>query len=111
MFAVKNWSQVLDATFGIPTDVAFNIMEEDDNEDNRQDYIPAHKYFLAMVSPVFKTMFFGLAKETREVVRWAVGGGQEASGKVCSKSRNTCNLDLLFIHLCQLHIYLYFKAQ
>eukprot|EP00092_Neocalanus_flemingeri_P009019 GFUD01009705.1.p1 GENE.GFUD01009705.1~~GFUD01009705.1.p1 ORF type:complete len:284 (+),score=89.42 GFUD01009705.1:87-938(+) len=68
MFAVKNWSQVLDPAFGIPTDVAFNIMEEDDNEDNRQEYIPAHKYFLAVVSPVFKTMFFGLAKETREVV-------------------------------------------
>ena len=68
MFAVKNWSQVLDPAFGIPTDVAFNVFEEDDDQDKSKEYIPAHKYFLAVVSPVFKAMFFGLTKETREVV-------------------------------------------
>ena len=69
MFAVKNWSQALDPTFGLPPDIAFNIIEEDvDDEFSGKDAIAAHKYFLAMVSPVFKAMFFGLTKETREVV-------------------------------------------
>ena len=69
LFAVKNWSLALDPTSGLPPDVAFNIIIGDlDDECSGKDTIAAHKYFLAMVSPVFKAMFFGLTKETREVV-------------------------------------------
>jgi hypothetical protein len=69
MLAVKNWSEALDPTYGLPPDVAFNIIEEDGGDEySGKDTIAAHKYFLAMASPVFKAMFFGLTKETREVV-------------------------------------------
>ena len=69
MFAIKNWSQALDPTFGLPPDVVFCVIEEDVGEEcSGNDTIAAHKYFLAMVSPVFKAMFFGLTKESREVV-------------------------------------------
>jgi len=69
MFAVKVWSKVLDPDFGIPSDVSFKIIE-DENEDicEERTVIPAHKYFLAVASPVFKAMFFGLNKETRKVI-------------------------------------------
>jgi len=67
MFAVKSWAQALDPAFGIPTDVAFSIIEDDD-DDVCDNHFAVHKYFLAMVSPVFKAMFFGLSKETRDVV-------------------------------------------
>jgi len=65
MFAVKNWSEALDPSFGIPTDVVFACIDDENGDISN---IAAHKCFLAMVSPVFKAMFFGPAKETREVV-------------------------------------------
>ena len=65
MLSVNNWSRALDPSFGIPTDVTFKVIED---EQVLVHLIPAHKYFLAMASPVFKAMFFGPARETKDVV-------------------------------------------
>jgi len=64
-FFVNNWFEALDPSFGIPTDIAFAFVDENGDSSN----IAAHKYLLAMASPVFKAMFFGPAKETKEVVQ------------------------------------------
>ena len=87
MFAVKNWYQVLEPTFGIPSDIAFNVIDEEkDDLDVCEDHIPAHKYYLAVVSPVFKAMFFGLTRETRDVV------------PIRGTSRNAFSLMIHFIY-------------
>ena len=62
---MRNWSHALDPSFGLPPDVAFKIIENNGGEEKT---IMAHKYFLAMVSPVFKEMFFGETRLTGDVV-------------------------------------------
>eukprot|EP00092_Neocalanus_flemingeri_P076197 GFUD01094473.1.p1 GENE.GFUD01094473.1~~GFUD01094473.1.p1 ORF type:complete len:394 (+),score=98.25 GFUD01094473.1:89-1270(+) len=54
-------SQSLDPSFGLPTDVTFQIVTSG-NE------VKAHKYVLALASPVFKKQFFGDAKDTKDVI-------------------------------------------
>ena len=56
-----NISQSLDPSFCLPTDVTFRIVSSG-NE------VKAHKYVLALASPVFKREFFGDAKETKDVI-------------------------------------------
>ena len=56
-----NISQSLDPSFCLPTDVTFQIVSSG-NE------VKAHKYVLALGSPVFKKQFFGDAKETKDVI-------------------------------------------
>ena len=57
IFSHFDWSKVIaemtDETFGIPSDVVFQIVENDQLHE-----IKAHKMILAMVSPTFKTMFY-----------------------------------------------------
>ena len=59
MFAVKDWSNALDPSFGLTPDITFVIIK---------NKIMAHKYFLAMASPVFKEMLFGPNKNTDNIV-------------------------------------------
>eukprot|EP00092_Neocalanus_flemingeri_P017118 GFUD01018513.1.p1 GENE.GFUD01018513.1~~GFUD01018513.1.p1 ORF type:complete len:285 (-),score=58.94 GFUD01018513.1:89-943(-) len=54
-------SKSLDPSFGIPTDVTFQILTSGKE-------VKAHKYVLALASPVFKKQFFGDAKETEDVI-------------------------------------------
>eukprot|EP00092_Neocalanus_flemingeri_P017120 GFUD01018515.1.p1 GENE.GFUD01018515.1~~GFUD01018515.1.p1 ORF type:complete len:285 (-),score=57.88 GFUD01018515.1:89-943(-) len=54
-------SKSLDPSFGIPTDVTFQILTSGKE-------IQAHKYVLALASPVFKKQFFGDAKETKDLI-------------------------------------------
>ena len=56
-----NMYQALDPSFCLPTDVTFQIVSSG-NE------VKAHRYFLALASPVFKKQFFGDAKETEDVI-------------------------------------------
>ena len=49
MFNVRSWSKALDPAFGIPFDVDFNF-----TEGSIKHHVKAHKYFLAISSPVFK---------------------------------------------------------
>jgi len=50
----QNWSSARDSSSGVPTDVTFQVQDEGENYE-----VKAHKYFLALVSPVFKTHCFG----------------------------------------------------
>eukprot|EP00090_Calanus_glacialis_P006055 TRINITY_DN14748_c0_g1_i1.p1 TRINITY_DN14748_c0_g1~~TRINITY_DN14748_c0_g1_i1.p1 ORF type:complete len:408 (-),score=85.43 TRINITY_DN14748_c0_g1_i1:62-1285(-) len=54
-----------DPTFGIPTDVTFNIIENGKASGNGID---AHMYHLALATPVFKAQFFGAARETKDII-------------------------------------------
>ena len=49
----------------LPPDVSFLVQTEDGGG---QKYVKAHRFPLSCVSPVFRGMFFGLIKETSEVV-------------------------------------------
>jgi len=64
---------------GIPFDVKFQIVEDEDDEEEDEEghakvvkkvkgEIKAHKYILAASSSVFTGMFFGLMKESKDVV-------------------------------------------
>eukprot|EP00092_Neocalanus_flemingeri_P069048 GFUD01084520.1.p1 GENE.GFUD01084520.1~~GFUD01084520.1.p1 ORF type:complete len:287 (-),score=61.22 GFUD01084520.1:43-903(-) len=57
----KSICQSLDPSFGLPTDVTFQIVSSGKE-------VKAHKYVLALTSPVFKKQFFGDAKETKDVI-------------------------------------------
>eukprot|EP00092_Neocalanus_flemingeri_P030410 GFUD01033010.1.p1 GENE.GFUD01033010.1~~GFUD01033010.1.p1 ORF type:complete len:276 (+),score=77.27 GFUD01033010.1:70-897(+) len=62
------WSRkadALDPAFGIPTDVTFVI---EDNAGGCVGKVKAHKMFLAMASPVFRTQFYGSSKDTKDVI-------------------------------------------
>ena len=61
---------LLDPAFGIPTDVTFQIFEnyEGNNLEICQGNVEAHKMVLGLVSPVFKSEFFGPAKETKDII-------------------------------------------
>jgi len=63
---------LLDPSFGIPFDVSFQILGYDDGEYHDQEtclgVIKAHKMVLGLASPVFKSEFFGLAKEKSDTI-------------------------------------------
>jgi len=61
---------LLDPSFGIPTDVNFQILGYHEGEDREtiQGIIKAHKIVLGLASPVFKREFFGLAKESNDTI-------------------------------------------
>ena len=61
---------LLDPSFGVPTDVSFQILGYQNGEDQESSLgiIKAHKIVLALASPVFKSEFFGLAKETKDTI-------------------------------------------
>ena len=61
-----NWQSYLSQDSDIPPDVFFLLKGEDEGSD-RQTF-GAHKVLISGVSPVFKGMFFGPAKETSEVI-------------------------------------------
>jgi len=55
----------------IPFDVTFEIVEkgENDNEENdKREEVKAHKMILATFSSVFRAMFFGPMKESKDVI-------------------------------------------
>ena len=68
MFAVKDWSNALDPSFGLTPDITFVIIKNGDEVNSRRNKMMAHKYFLAMASPVFKEMLFGPNKNTDNIV-------------------------------------------
>ena len=59
-----NWKSFLSEESEVPSDVFFLVHEEDGGSAR----IGAHRLLLAGVSPVFKRMFFGPMKETKEVM-------------------------------------------
>ena len=59
-----NWKSFLSEESEVPPDVFFLVLEEDGGNVR----IGAHRLILAAVSPVFKRMFFGPMKETKEVM-------------------------------------------
>ena len=59
-----NWGSFLSEESEVPPDVFFLVHEEDGGSAR----IGAHRLLLAGVSPVFKRMFFGPMKETKEVM-------------------------------------------
>ena len=59
-----NWKSFLSEESEVPPDVFFLVHEEDGGSAR----IGAHRLLLAGVSPVFKRMFFGPMKETKEVM-------------------------------------------
>ena len=66
-------SSLTDPSFGIPTDVTFQIMSvrcDEDVEKNEtvSGEVKGHKLILGMFSPVFKSEFFGSLKETQNVI-------------------------------------------
>jgi len=58
------WAETLEQSAGIPTDVTFQV---EDGEAQVQEF-QAHKYYLALVSKVFKARFFGPLKETKDIL-------------------------------------------
>ena len=59
-----NWKSFMSEESEVPPDVFFLVHEEDGGSAR----IGAHRLVLAAVSPVFKRMFFGPMKETKEVM-------------------------------------------
>ena len=59
----QNWSTARDSSSGVPTDVTFEVMERGGMYE-----VKAHKYYLALVSPVFKTHFFGPFGGDKDIV-------------------------------------------
>ena len=66
MFSIgkSKLAEALDSSSGIPTDVTFKVQ---DGKGGVQE-VKGHKYFLALVSDVFKTRFFGSLKETSDIL-------------------------------------------
>eukprot|EP00092_Neocalanus_flemingeri_P009825 GFUD01010587.1.p1 GENE.GFUD01010587.1~~GFUD01010587.1.p1 ORF type:complete len:276 (-),score=35.40 GFUD01010587.1:71-898(-) len=65
MSAIKlKFASLLDESSLIPTDVTFEVQDEDDTV----HVFKAHKHYLALVSRVFEAKFFGSLKETKETV-------------------------------------------
>lgn len=59
----QNWSTARDSSSGVPTDVTFEIQERGGIYE-----VKAHKYYLALASPVFKTHFFGPFGGDKDIV-------------------------------------------
>ena len=68
--AKTNWQSFLSADSDLPPDVFFLVKTEaeEENGGDVDKKFGAHRLFLAGVSPVFKAMFYGLMKETTEVI-------------------------------------------
>ena len=62
-----SWKRLLSPDSEIPPDIFFLVKREEGGNYSGKP-IGAHKIFLAGVSTVFMRMFFGLLKETREVI-------------------------------------------
>ena len=62
-----SWEEFLSTESEIPHDVHFLAITENEGNDSRK-LIRAHKVLLAGVSQVFREIFFGPLKETREVI-------------------------------------------
>ena len=74
-----NWSQFLQQDSELPPDITFHILDssheaedqaggEHDDSSSKASKVPAHKFLLAGVSPVFRKQFFGLLKTTDDTV-------------------------------------------
>ena len=69
-----NWGQFLQPGSELPPDVTFRVIEEQPKKDEGDDHgvktskVPAHKFLLAGVSPVFRKLFFGPLKTTEDTV-------------------------------------------
>ena len=64
-----NWKTFLSSDCILPPDVLFHVKAEDGNDaEGSTTTIGAHKFLLAGGSSVFGGMFFGLTKETKEVI-------------------------------------------
>jgi hypothetical protein len=71
-----DWSQFLGEDSELPPDIVFNVMEQGEKEEdeilNLEDWktcqVPAHKFLLAGVSPVFRREFFGPLKTTKDII-------------------------------------------
>ena len=66
---------LLEPSFGIPTDVTFEIMgftnimlENSKEKEAKLGELKGHKLILGLFSPVFKGQFFGPAKETKDTI-------------------------------------------
>jgi len=59
----QNWSTARNSSSGVPTDVTFEVQERGGIYE-----VKAHKYYLALVSPVFKTHFFGPFGGDKDIV-------------------------------------------
>ena len=69
--AKTNWQSFLSADSDLPPDVFFFVKTDAGEQESGGDVekkFGAHRLFLAGVSPVFKAMFYGLMKETTEVL-------------------------------------------
>ena len=64
---MENWAALLDSSSNIPTDITFKVVEKDGSE-SQAHVFKAHKMVLAVASPVFQAEFFGLAKETSDMI-------------------------------------------
>ena len=62
-----NWKDFLCAESDLPPDVSFLVKSVDSSEGSEKLFA-AHRLLLAGCSPVFRSMFFGPLKETREVI-------------------------------------------
>ena len=65
--AETDWHHFLSLDSDLPPDVFFQVKDEEGGGQSKT--IGAHRFILAGVSPVFRGMFFGLMKETGEVVK------------------------------------------
>ena len=69
-----NWKAFLSSDSDLHPDVFFLVGSEDENierGDNTGKIIPAHKFLLAGVSPVFRKQFFGSMKEEEDDIKWS----------------------------------------
>jgi len=69
------WSlvtQLTDQNFGVPTDVTFHFVDENDfevvGEDDTNDEVKAHRLILALVSQKFKDMFYNTSGCVSDVI-------------------------------------------
>jgi len=65
----ENLSVLQDPSCGIPGDVTFHIRDGSEDKDGAiPSEVKGHKVILGAFSPVFKSMFFGPLKESRDVI-------------------------------------------
>ena len=66
MFSISKskWARVLDPSSDIPSDISFRVYDEEDNFTE----FHARKYYLALVSKVLSKRFFGILRESSDVL-------------------------------------------
>jgi hypothetical protein len=64
--AGRNLSNSISGTFGIPHDVKFLFLKDDNSEST---VVLAHKFVLSLASDVFKGEFYGSMKESGEGIK------------------------------------------